>query len=62
MYNVKPEEKIKFPLRTPWKHVVEMIYRVIQKVGLNFVSLYFKIRTSDKYVVNYIWLYSQWSL
>jgi hypothetical protein len=30
------------------------IYRVIQKDGLNFVSLYFKIRTSDKYDVNYI--------
>jgi hypothetical protein len=26
MYNAKPDEKIKFPLRTPWKHVVEMIY------------------------------------
>jgi len=24
-------------------------YSVIQKDGLNFVSLYFKIRTSDKY-------------
>jgi hypothetical protein len=36
--------------------------RVIQKDGLNFISLYFKIRTSDKYDVNYIWLYSQWSL
>ena len=30
------------------------LYRVIQKDGLNFVSLYFKIRTSDKYDVNYI--------
>jgi len=29
---------------------------VIQKDGLNFISLYFKIRTSDKYDVNYIWL------
>jgi len=29
-------------------------YRAIQKDGLNFVSLYFKIRTSDKYGVNYI--------
>ena len=38
------------------------LYRVIQKVWLNFISLYFKIRTSDKYNVNYIWLYSQWSL
>ena len=27
-------------------------YSVIQKDGLNFVSLYFKIRTSDKYDVN----------
>jgi len=27
---------------------------MIQKDGLNFVSLYFKIRTSDKYDVNYI--------
>ena len=26
-------------------------YRMIQKEGLNFVSLYFKIRTSDKYDV-----------
>jgi len=33
---------------------------VIKKDGLNFVSLYFKIRTSDKYDVNYIWLYWQW--
>jgi len=33
-------------------------YRVTQKEGLNFVSLYFKIRTSDKYDVNYILLYS----
>jgi len=31
-------------------------YRVIQKDGLNFVSLYFTIRTCDKYGVNYIWL------
>jgi len=30
---------------------------VIQKDGLNFVSLYFKIRTSDKYDVNYTSLY-----
>jgi len=37
-------------------------YRVIQKDGLNFVSLYFRIRTSDKYDVNYIWLYSQRSI
>ena len=29
-------------------------YSVIQKYGLNFVSLHFKIRTSDKYDVNYI--------
>ena len=28
--------------------------QVIQKDGLNFVSLYFKIVTSDKYDVNYI--------
>jgi len=25
------------------------MYSVIQKDGLNFLSLYFKIRTSDKY-------------
>jgi hypothetical protein len=31
-------------------------YRVIQKGGHNFVSLYFKIRTSDNDDVNYIWL------
>jgi len=37
-------------------------YNMIQKDGLNFVSLYFKIRISDEYGVNYIWLYSQWSL
>ena len=30
------------------------LYSVIQKDGLSFVSLYFKIRTSDKYNVNYI--------
>jgi len=30
------------------------LYSVIQKDGLNFVSLYFKIRTSNKYEVNYI--------
>jgi len=29
-------------------------YRAIKKYGLNFVSLYFKIRTSDKYDINYI--------
>jgi len=27
---------------------------MIQKDGLDFVSLYFKIRTSDKYDENYI--------
>jgi hypothetical protein len=32
------------------------LYSVIQKDGLNFVNLYFKIGTSDKYDVNYIWL------
>jgi len=42
--------------------IVSYIYSVIKKNGLNFVSLYFKIRTCDKYDVNYIWLYSQWSL
>ena len=31
-------------------------YSVIKKYGLNFVSLYFKIRTSDKCDVDYIWL------
>ena len=31
-----------------------LIYSVIQTDGLNFVSLYFKITTSDKYDVNYI--------
>ena len=40
-----------------WRNV--LYYSVIQKYGLNFVSLYFKIRTSDKYDTNYIWLYSQ---
>ena len=39
-----------------------IIYSVIQKDGLKFLSLYFKIITSDKYDVNYIRLYSQWSL
>jgi len=34
----------------------------LKKNGPNFISLYFKIRTSDKHDVNYIWLYSQWSL
>jgi len=31
-----------------------VMYRVIEKDGLNFVSLYFKIRTSEKYDLNYI--------
>ena len=31
-----------------------VLYSVIQKDGLNFASLYFRIRTSDKYDVNYI--------
>jgi len=31
---------------------------VIQKDGLNFISLYFRIRTSDKYDGNFIWLHS----
>jgi hypothetical protein len=44
------------------KHIVVIKCSVIQKDGLNFVILYFKIRTNDKYDVNYIWLYSQWSL
>jgi len=35
---------------------------MIQKDGLSFLSLYFETRTSDKYDVNYVWLYSQWSL
>jgi len=38
------------------KNIVWLKYSVIQKDGLNFVSLYFRIRTSDKYDVNYIWL------
>jgi len=36
------------------KQVSKPVHSVIQKDGLNFVSLYFKIRTSDKYDVNYI--------
>jgi hypothetical protein len=44
------------------KHILlDYKYSVIPKDGLNFVRLYFKIRTSDKYGINYIWLYSQWS-
>ena len=34
---------------------ITQLYRMIQKDGLNSVSLYFKIRTRDKYDVNYIW-------
>jgi len=47
-------------LRDPAKKVWGTIslkyleYSVIQKDGLNFVSLHFKIRTSNKYDVNYI--------
>jgi len=33
---------------------IYILYSVIQKDGLNFVSLYLKIRTSDKYDINYI--------
>jgi len=44
-----------------WRHHLHLLqmerkYSVIQKDRLNFLSLYFKIRTSDKYDVNYIWL------
>jgi hypothetical protein len=35
------------------------IYRVTKKDWLNFVSLYIKHMTSDKYDVKYVWLYSQ---
>jgi hypothetical protein len=34
------------------KWIICPIYSVIQKDWLNFVSLYFKIRTNDKYDVN----------
>jgi len=34
--------------------ILTPIYSVIQKDGLNFVSLYFKVGNSDKYYVNYI--------
>jgi len=30
------------------------MYSVIQKNGLNFVSLYFRIRTSDKYLLKLV--------
>jgi len=36
------------------EHLLDYKYSVIPKDGLNFVSLYFKIRTSDKYDINYI--------
>ena len=35
-----------------WRQPVLTKYSVIQKDGLNFVSLYLKMRTSDKYDVN----------
>ena len=44
------------------QNIEHSVYSVIKKDGLSFVSLYFKIRTSDNYDVNCIWLYSQWSL
>jgi len=34
--------------------VMILKYSVIKKDGLNFVSLYSRIRTSDKYDVNYV--------
>jgi len=37
-----------YPAKSSGQHY----YSVIQKDGLNFVSLYLKIRTSDKYDVN----------
>jgi hypothetical protein len=37
-------------------HFCDVIYSVIKKDVHNFVSLYFKIRTSDKYNVNYVLL------
>jgi hypothetical protein len=36
-----------------------MYIQVFQKEGLNLLSLYLKIRTSDKYDINNILLYSQ---
>jgi hypothetical protein len=45
-----------------WRQPIPTKYSVIQKYGLNIVSLYFKIIASDKYDVNYILLYSQLSL
>jgi len=39
-------------LNTLWCSLIK--YSVIQKDEIDFVSLYFKIRTSDKYDVNYI--------
>ena len=41
-------------VKTPVYCKDQMKHSVIQKDGLNFVSLYFKIRTSDKYDINYI--------
>jgi len=43
-----------FKLQFVLKHSLWLKYSVIKKYGPNFVSLYFKIRTSDKYDVNYI--------
>jgi len=48
---MKTQNKHVFLLSAEWRK-----YSVIQKDGPNFVSLYFKIGTSDKYDVNYIWL------
>ena len=52
-----------FPLQqTHWIYIYIYIYaQGDSKDGLSFVSLYFKIRTSDKCDVNYVWLYLQWS-
>ena len=34
--------------------IMMILYSVIKKVGLKFLSLYFRIRTSEKYDVNFI--------
>jgi hypothetical protein len=53
MYDVHYMNKMaRYALQT--LRSLELIYRMIKKDGLHFVSLYFKQRTNDKYDIKYI--------
>jgi hypothetical protein len=57
-HSVEPDKSSFLPSLLLEDDPLGAIYRVIKKDGHNFVWLYFKIGTSDKYDVNCILLYS----